>query len=397
MKPDQTLIETNESDEFNGADSLPSTQLPETDRRSLSLETMQVTLQNLFHLEPVRDRTASMSINQTLNRILSAVWFLLSAIGATPLSLRTLALFADNYLRELCWSFGFQEPITQALYISLVITSGSAGMFVIGVIVFLAFSCIAGVCGFISLLGGLLWGISVGGAGGTAVMGASVVAPTFLLSILGAGVIGLVGTVSKRPAHRRLGPPPAPRDPRESRGRQRRPLPSLPAPSSAAKQLPGTSAVMAAPAVSRPLAARRPPAHPDMEPSARGRDPFPSESSGPAPNPRGMRASAKHGPARQAEHHRPAEVAAPGSTGAAAGGAEAAAPSLQARAGVAGEEKARESLPDHRRQGPRDPAAAAAKAAAAAAKAILNAVAPGAAAAPVASPGFGPALRRGRA
>jgi hypothetical protein len=78
----------------------------------------------------------------------------------------------------------------------LLATSGSACVFLMGMIIFVLFSCAAGICGLVSVAGGVLWGIAVGGAGGTAIMGVSLVVPTFVLSILGAVIIGLVGAAS---------------------------------------------------------------------------------------------------------------------------------------------------------------------------------------------------------
>ena len=173
----------------------------QSEREAQNLGSMQLIAHNFLNLRPfnnVPSTQTAASFNRSLNSVCSAIWFLLSAIGATPLSLRNLALFADGYLRDVCMSFGFHESITKALYLCLVITSGSACIFMVGVGVFLAFSCLAGVCGLVSVIGGVIWGLSVGGAGGTAIMGVSVVAPTFFLSILSAAVIGVVGAVSKR-------------------------------------------------------------------------------------------------------------------------------------------------------------------------------------------------------
>jgi hypothetical protein len=166
-----------------------------------SYDSMHVMVQNMrsvdrFHGENSAASRTSNSAQHYLFRIFSAVSFLLSAIGATPNSVRELALLADWHLRDLCWSFGFQPGITQALYVSLLATSGSACVFLIGMAIFVVFSCAAGISGLVSVAGGLLWGISVGGAGGTALMGVSLVAPTFLLSTLGAVIIGLVGAAS---------------------------------------------------------------------------------------------------------------------------------------------------------------------------------------------------------
>jgi hypothetical protein len=385
-QPHHAWIEGEESD----GKEAPRSHVPEADRRHPSLGALQVSLQNLFSVHSALDRRATVSFNHTLNQVMSAIWFLLSAIGATPLSLRTLALFADAYLKDLCWSFGFQESITQALYISLVITSGSAGVFLAGVAVFLVFSCVAGICGLVSLLGGLLWGISVGGAGGTAVMGVSVVAPTFLLSILGAALIGLVGTVSKHGTHRRLGPP-APPSAASARERARHPrhVPLLP-PSSTAKPPHASTAGAPAPRLARPT------------PEAPARASDLSDTSTPVAA-RGTRApaSAEQRPARPiTNHHRTDPSGGPTASRPPAHDAAAVAPRPRDKAGGRGDSasgplqyptrEASESFP---------PAAAAAAAAAATATPESSRCSSPAADMPEAasSPyGTGPARRRGR-
>jgi hypothetical protein len=178
-----------------------SARVIEPESNTHNSDSMHLMVQNLrtvgrFHGENAPAPRASNSIQNCLYGIFSALSILLSAIGATPNSIKELALLADWHLRDICWSFGFQPAITQALYVSLLATSGSACVFLMGIIVFLLFSCAAGISGLVSVAGGLLWGIAVGGAGGTAIMGVSFVAPTFVLSILGAVIIGLVGAAS---------------------------------------------------------------------------------------------------------------------------------------------------------------------------------------------------------
>ena len=113
------------------------------------------------------------------------------------------ASMSQEQLRVLCQRFGFHPAVSGALYYSLQATSGSAAVFALGLAIFSLQAMLGGVALLLSVLGAFGSTLLLGGAAGTAVIGGSVVVPSFILSSGTAVLVFVAGVVTREGGGRR--------------------------------------------------------------------------------------------------------------------------------------------------------------------------------------------------